>query len=207
MRWKFKQTKRSITLLLGKIFKSSPLHTHSFGADFFKFFFFFFAHATARDKTKSLVWVYARKVQPSCASAAQGHCLPTTSQYDVANTSSTASHLLYIHSDKANGTWNIGVTGSAAESSRVDAQYVIAAFVGCERYKDCNGCTEDPNCGWCARDRNNGLCVAGDPQGTDKTGGTAFERHSLLSIYSFSHSFCFKKKKKKKKKNIEQVLV
>jgi hypothetical protein len=117
-----------------------------------------------------LVWVYARRMQPSCAGAAQGHCLPTLSTYDVSNTSSTAVHSIYISSALANGTWNIGVTGSAAESARVDAEYVIAAYVGCERYSSCDACSQDPNCGWCARDAHHGSCVAGDPLGTDKSG-------------------------------------
>jgi hypothetical protein len=117
-----------------------------------------------------LVWVYARRMQPSCAGAAQGHCLPTLSSYDVFNTSSTAVHSIYIPSNLANGTWNIGVTGSAAESARVDAEYVISAYVGCERYSSCESCAQDPNCGWCARDAHHGSCVAGDPLGTDKSG-------------------------------------
>jgi predicted secreted protein len=36
----------------------------------------------------------------------------------------TSEHTLRIRSNEANGTWNIGITGSAAESARVDANYV-----------------------------------------------------------------------------------
>lgn len=71
-----------------------------------------------------LVWVYARRVTPDCAKAADGHCLPTTRIFNYANISVTSEHVLYIPSNEANGTWNIGVTGSAAESARVDANYV-----------------------------------------------------------------------------------
>jgi len=150
-----------------------------------------------------LVWVYARRVQASCAGAAQGHCLPTSNTFDVANTSATGVHAIYIPSQLANGTWNVGVTGSAAESARVDAEYVIAAYVGCERYASCELCAQDPNCGWCARDTLHGSCVAGDPQGTDKTGScvgwffahcenTSSQKDSTLTgtVIGISVGFC-----------------
>jgi hypothetical protein len=150
-----------------------------------------------------LVWVYARRVQASCAGAAQGHCLPTSNTFDVANTSATGVHAIYIPSQLANGTWNVGVTGSAAESARVDAEYVIAAYVGCERYASCELCAQDPNCGWCARDALHGSCVAGDPQGTDKSGScvgwffahcenTSSQKDSTLTgtVIGISVGFC-----------------
>jgi hypothetical protein len=112
-----------------------------------------------------LVWVFARRVADECASPADGHCLPTTSAYDYANQSASSQHVIRIPSDVANGTWNIGVTGSAAEAARVDAQYVVKTDVGCSHYRVCASCTTDPNCGWCSRDADTGVCVAGDSSG------------------------------------------